>query len=137
MVLSAGVIIVRKESGVWKYLLLRAYSNWDFPKGIVESEEHPLYTAMRETKEETGITGLHFKWSDICKETLPYRNGKKIARYYIAETEISEVNFSINPELGRPEHDEYRWLEYQEARKLLPDRLLPIIEWANSLIIGG
>ena len=60
---------------------------------------------------------------------------KKIARYYIAETSETEVTFSINPELGSPEHHEYRWLTFDELKMLSPKRLLPIIEWANDIIL--
>ena len=134
MILSAGIIIVRKEGDEWKYLFLRAYRNWDFPKGEVESGEDPLETAKREAKEEAGISDLNFPWGYVFKETEPYRGGEKIARYYIAETSQSKVTFSINPELGSPEHHEYRWLTYEEIKKLSSERLLPIIEWAHSLI---
>lgn len=134
MILSAGIVIVRKEGKEWKYLFLRAYRNWDFPKGVVESGEDPLQTALREAEEEAGISDLNFPWGYIFKETEPYSRGKKIARYYIAETSQTKVIFSINPELGAPEHHEYRWLPYEEIKRLSPERLLPIIEWAHSLI---
>ncbi|MFP3869673.1 MAG: NUDIX domain-containing protein [Syntrophobacteria bacterium] len=134
MILSAGVVVVRKQGECWRYLFLRAYRLWDFPKGIVEPSEDPLEAAKREAKEETGIVELDFRWGDIYKETAPYSGGKKIARYYIAETAQSTVRFSINPELGRPEHHEYRWLPYEELKKIAPERLVPIIEWANSVL---
>ena len=135
MILSAGVIPVRRTANEWLYLFLRAYKNWDFPKGIVEAGEDPLETAKREAIEESGITDLNFRWGYVYEETLPYYSGgKKIARYYIAETSQFNVSFSINPELGRPEHHEYRWLNYDEISSLAPNRLLAVIEWANSLI---
>jgi 8-oxo-dGTP pyrophosphatase MutT (NUDIX family) len=134
MILSAGMVIVRKEAGEWKYLFLRAYRLWDFPKGEVEEGEDPLETAKREVKEEAGISELRFRWGYVFKETEPYRGGQKIARYYIAEATQSEVTLSVNPELGRPEHNEYRWLTYEEIKKLSPERLLPIIEWAHKTI---
>lgn len=134
MVLSAGIAIVRNEEKTWKYLFLRAYKNWDFPKGEVEPGEDALQTAEREAREETGITDLKFNWGTVYKETAPYRNGRKIARYYVAETTQSQVKFSINPEIGMPEHHEYRWLSYEEIKRLAPERLSPIIEWANGVI---
>ncbi|UCH20597.1 MAG: NUDIX domain-containing protein [Deltaproteobacteria bacterium] len=134
MVLSAGIVIVRKHNDEWKYLFLRAYRNWDFPKGMVESDEHPLETAKREVKEETGLAELNFRWGEIFKETAPYAGGKKVARYYIAETSETIIRFSINPEIGKPEHHEYRWLSYNEIKKLSPARILSIIEWANTVI---
>lgn len=134
MILSAGIVVVRQEAGDWKYLFLRAYRNWDFPKGIAADSEDPLQAAKREVKEETGITDLHFRWGEIFKETAPYSGGKKIARYYLAATTQSAVTFSVNPELGRPEHHEYRWLSAEEIEELAPRRLLPIIEWAEDIL---
>lgn len=133
MILSAGIVIVRKEEE-WKFLFLRAFRNWDFPKGIVEPGEDPLDTAKREAAEETGISDLHFRWGHIYRETAPYSGGKKIARYYIAETARSRVVFSVNPEIGRPEHHEYRWLSCDKVRELAPERLKDILEWANTAI---
>jgi 8-oxo-dGTP pyrophosphatase MutT (NUDIX family) len=136
--LSAGVVVARKESGEWKYLFLRAYKNWDFPKGVVEEGEDPLETARREVEEEAGIKDLNFRWGELFRETEPYRSGgKKVARYYIAETSQSQVTFSTNPELGRPEHHEYRWLSFDEVKKRSPKRLLTIIDWADEIIRQG
>lgn len=136
MQLSAGIIIVRYEKGQWLYLLLRAYNYWDFPKGEVESGENPLETALRETREETGLSGLSFEWGEDFRETEPYRNGRKIARYYLAETEEAAVRLPVNPELGRPEHHEYRWVPIAELQQLVPDRMQPIISWAEKKITG-
>jgi 8-oxo-dGTP pyrophosphatase MutT (NUDIX family) len=138
VVLSAGVVVVRKEKGIWKFLFLRAYNYWDFPKGVVEPGEDPLKTAVREVEEETGITDLHFSWDAIYKETSPYYSrGEKKARYYIAHTHQSSVKFSVNPVLGKPEHHEYRWLTYDEIISLASERLFPVIEWADSILTGG
>jgi bis(5'-nucleosidyl)-tetraphosphatase len=141
LALSAGIVILRKEDHEWKFLFLRAYKNWDFPKGVVEPGEDPLESAKRESQEEAGISDLAFSWGYVFKETEPYagpfNRKKKIARYYIAETSQVEVILSINPEMGRPEHHEYRWLTFDELKQLAPKRLLPIIEWARSLILNS
>jgi len=133
---SAGIIVVRREADDWKYLFLRAFRNWDFPKGEVHADEAPLDAALRETKEETGIADLQFCWGKGFKETEPYNRGKKIARYYVAATLQPEVVFSVNPEIGVPEHHEYRWLSYSELEKLAPPRLLPVIRWVRSVVEG-
>jgi 8-oxo-dGTP pyrophosphatase MutT (NUDIX family) len=133
--LSAGVIVVRREGGAWQYLLLRAFQYWDFPKGIVEAGEEPLEAARREVEEETGLKGLVFSWGHDYRETPPYGPGK-VARYYVAETQQTKVILPISPELGRPEHHEYRWMSYEEARGLLAPRVTPIIDWAHARISG-
>ena len=131
--LSAGVIVVRPEGSQYLYLLLRAYRNWDFPKGLVEAGESPLQAAVREVEEETTLRDLDFKWGMDYRETPPY-GGKKIARYYLAESRQGEVDLPVSAEIGMPEHHEYRWLPHREARELLADRLKAIIDWAQEKI---
>lgn len=135
-ILSAGVVLLHRDRDHYKYLLLRAYNYWDFPKGAVEPGEAPLEGAVREVHEETTITTLHFSWGPVYRETFPYNHGRKIARYYIAETPETAVHLPINPLLGRPEHLEYRWVTRDEAWRLLTPRVRAIIEWADG-IIGG
>lgn len=135
-ILSAGVVVARREGGVWQYLLLRAYDYWDFPKGVVEAGEDPLEAACREVEEETGLRALNFPWGHGFSETEPYGKGK-VARYYVAETAQREIVLPISPELGHPEHHEYRWVSYQEARGLLVPRVARILDWAHALISEG
>ncbi|MEQ6341148.1 MAG: NUDIX domain-containing protein [Gammaproteobacteria bacterium] len=130
--LSAGVIVIRREENKKWYLLLRAYRNWDFPKGMVEAGEEPLQGAIREVEEETSLNNLTFTWGNSYQETPPYGRGK-VARYYVAETRQANITLPVNPELGRPEHEEYRWVTYQEARGMVAPRVLSILDWAWTL----
>jgi len=50
---AAGCVVFRRTPRGPRYLVLRAFKNWDFPKGLVEPGEDPLTTARRETREET------------------------------------------------------------------------------------
>lgn len=128
---SAGVVVARRENSGWLLLVLRAYRNWDFPKGGLEAGEAPLDAAIRETAEEAAISDLAFRWGHGYCETAPYRRGK-VARYYLAESTQQAVTLPISPELGRPEHDEWRWVRFDEAERLLPPRLQPILVWARK-----
>jgi len=132
-VLSAGLIPLRRMDGGWRVLVLRAYKNWDFPKGRVEPGEEPLDAAKREATEETGLTQFDFLFGDIYRETLPYAGGK-VARYYIAETSEDIVRLPISHALGRPEHHEYRWVTFDEAEDLLPPRLALVLDWARETL---
>lgn len=133
---SAGVVVFRRTGRGPYFLVLRAYQNWDFPKGLVEPGEDPLACAMRELKEETGLSGVDFPFGDEFKETLPY-SGHKIARYYLGETEEVEIELPVSKELGRPEHHEYRWVSFDEAEDLLPPRLAIVLEWAKRTVSGS
>ena len=133
---SAGVVVVRRDAGGWRLLVLRAYRNWDFPKGLVEPGEAPLDAAIRETAEEAAISDLAFGWGEDYRETAPYGRGK-VARYYLAETQQTSITLPVSPELGRPEHDEWRWVDFGEAERLLSPRLQPILAWARARLGGG
>ena len=130
---AAGAVVFRRTEGGTRLLVLRAYGNWDFPKGLVEEGEDPLACARREVGEETGLGEVDFPFGDEFKETLPYAN-RKIARYYLAETEDDRIKLPVSPELGRPEHHEYRWVSFDEAEELLPPRLGVVLEWARSTL---
>lgn len=135
--LSAGVVLVRPAGAGSHYLVLRAYRNWDFPKGVVGPGENPLDAAVREVREETSLDGLDFRWGHGFRETEPYARGK-VARYYLAAPpSSSQVRLVPSPELGRPEHHEFRWATRDEAARLLPPRLQPVLEWAVSLVEKG
>ena len=127
--LSAGVIVVRCTPQGPRLLLLRSFRYWDFPKGQVEAGETPLDAARRETREETGIGDLSFDWGEGYFETEPYARGK-VARYYLARAEVPDVVLGINPEIGRPEHHEYRWVSGPRANALLNPRLRQALQWA-------
>lgn len=133
--LSAGVVVLRRdeESQQLYLLLLRAYQYWDFPKGMQEVGETEFEAALREVQEETTISALDFHWGNVFYETGPYRGGK-VARYYIATTEQIDIELLINPELGCPEHVEYRWVSFEQATKMCSPRVVSVINWAQKVI---
>ena len=131
--LSSGVVVVTLAERKLKYLLLRAYRNWDFPKGLVEAHEEPIDAALREVREETTLDDLSFDWGLEFMETGPYNKGK-ISRYYIARSKRSEVQLPINPDLGRPEHQEARWVDFPRALAMVSPRLQPVVQWAHTVI---
>lgn len=132
-VISAGIVPLRRTDAAWRVLILRAYRNWDFPKGVIEPGETPLAAALREAQEETGITDFKLEFGEDHRDTTPYSRGK-IARYYLAVTASEHIDLPVSPELGRPEHHEWRWTTFDEAAALLPPRLQPICDWARAVV---
>ena len=130
--LSAGIIVVNRSPGGCRYLLLRAFRYWDFPKGVVQADEDPREAARRELTEETGLTSVEFPWGAVYRETPSYGRGK-VARYYVASSGDTHVVLPVSAELGRPEHHEYRWVDVEEGRTLLAPRVVPILDWAHRL----
>jgi len=113
---SAGFIIFRKAGNKLLYLILHySIGHWDFVKGKIEHGETETQAAMRECREETGITDI--KILDGYREKITYhfkRAGKfvtKDAVFYLAQTQQDAVKLSN-------EHQGFRWLEYAEAYEL-------------------
>lgn len=132
--LSAGIIPFMKTSSGTEYLLLRSYSYWDFPKGMVEDGEDPWLAAVRELEEETGLNKFKTPFGQIFIETEPYAKGK-VARYYLAEI-IGDgtVRLLPNPITGIVEHHAYKWMSFEEAAPKVGPRVLKVLEWAQKEI---
>jgi bis(5'-nucleosidyl)-tetraphosphatase len=126
---AAGIVVLRDAADGRRYLLLRAYRNWDLPKGRLEEGESTLEAALRETREETGLADLEFPWGHDYIETEPYAGGK-VVRFYVARTTTETVSLHVNPLLGRPEHHEYRWLPLDAALQFTVPRLQRVLRWA-------
>jgi|SRR5687768_5627570 8-oxo-dGTP pyrophosphatase MutT (NUDIX family) len=133
---SAGIVPARRGAGGWKLLVVRARTEWDFPKGDIEAGETPLATALREAKEETGITDFELEFGDTWCDTPPY-SGHKVARYYLAVTKQERIVLPVSPELGRPEHDEWRWVDCDGAALLIRARVQPVLAWARERLGHG
>ncbi len=133
---SSGVVVVSVVERKLKFLLLRAYRNWDFPKGLVEAGEEPIDAAVREVREETALDDISFDWGLVFFDTGPYNKGK-ISRYYIARSKQVKVSLPINPELGVPEHQEARWVDVDRALAMVSPRLQPVVRWAFGVVNHG
>lgn len=133
VVRSAGVVIARRQAGIYRLLVLRAARYWDFPKGLIEEAEDAHDAARREATEGTGISDLTFDAAESHKETIAYGTGE-IARYYLAITTTDEVTLPIAHELGKPVYDEWRWVTFDEAEDVLPPRLTAVLAWVRDTL---
>lgn len=130
MIQSAGTIIVdlslnTAEGG--RVLCVRAYNNWDFPKGELDPGELLIQAAIRETEEETTLQhGADYILTGKSAPSVTYGSGskQKTAYYYMGmRVSQKEPYLPVSEELGRPENDEYRWVPVEDLPDLLPQRL--------------
>ena len=112
---SAGIVLFRNDSDKNEFLLLNyPQGHWDFVKGKVEQNETSHETALRETREETGIT--HIEFIDGFEESVEYdfrfkkENLHKKVIFFLAKTNDKNIKLSH-------EHSDYIWLEYNDALK--------------------
>ena len=116
---SAGAIIYNTKNK--KFLLLfreakdKYKDSWDFPRGLVEEEDEKS-TVEREIKEETGINNVEFvpKFREVI--SFFYRRDEELVKkeiiYYLVMTKQDEIETSY-------EHDDYKWLDFEDAIELL------------------
>ena len=112
---SAGIVLFRSILDKNKFLLLNyPQGHWDFIKGKIEQTETPHETALRETKEETGISNIEF--IDGFEESVEYdfrfknQDIHKKVIFFLAKTSEKKISLSH-------EHNDYLWLGYDDALK--------------------
>ncbi len=130
---SAGIVLFRKEDSKILFLLLHYPSgHWDFIKGKMEKDESTHETAIREAKEETGITDITFveNFEEWIKYDFQYQRElihKKVV-FFLAETKTKEVMISH-------EHLDYTWMDYNTSmEKTTFDNAKTVLTRAQTLL---
>jgi 8-oxo-dGTP pyrophosphatase MutT (NUDIX family) len=130
---SAGIVLFRKEDSKILFLLLHYPSgHWDFIKGKMEKGESIHQTAIREAKEETGITDITFleNFEEWIEYNFQYQGElvhKKVV-FFLAETKTKDVTISH-------EHLDYTWMDYTSSmEKTTFDNAKTVLTRAQMLL---
>ena len=114
---SAGAVLFCETSTGKIFLLLNYPSgHWDFVKGNIEIGETLQQTAIREIREETGITDIEF--IDGFEDKIEYhyqRDGDLVHKevvFFLAKTKTTDIKISH-------EHLGFAWLNFDDALKKL------------------
>ncbi|WP_370118896.1 NUDIX hydrolase [Streptacidiphilus sp. MAP12-33] len=112
LIKAAGVVLWReKAGGIELALVHRAkYDDWSFPKGKLELGEKHREAALREAREETGLTVVLGR--RLPTQHYLVRDRVKRVRYWSAT--VLTGRFAPNREV-----DALRWLPVAEARARL------------------
>jgi len=115
---SCGIILFIKQNNQTKFLLIRQnVGHWSFPKGKMEKDETELETALRELREETGITECKILNDLELVDNYTFKQGDqehvKSVKYFVGEIKNPDVK------LLKSELMDYIWLEFDEAMKLI------------------
>ena len=130
---SAGIVLFRRLGSKLVFLLLNYPSgHGDFVKGKMETSETPQQTAIRETKEETGITDIQFihDFKERIEYNFQFENElvHKQVIFFLAETNTENIVLSH-------EHLDYSWLEFNDAvKKTTYDNAKTVLTKAYNLL---
>src|SRR6059036_3342686 len=112
-VISSGGVVYRVENGIPLFLLLTSNKRgiWCLPKGLIEENEDEVTTAMREVREETGVSRVKLRGKvGQIKYQFGFRakTFDKTVHFFLFETDQADAKVGT-------EHDAMEWLPYDEA----------------------
>lgn len=130
---SAGGVIVYKHTREWLVLIMKDMKgNWTFPKGKIEEHEEPAEAAIREIREEVGLTALTHIAELTPVHYFYYRGGpvKKTVHYYLFRSPKKQTPV-VQTEEGI---SEARWVRMADAKRIIgyPKTNLPLLAEARA-----
>ncbi|MCF2649443.1 NUDIX domain-containing protein [Niallia circulans] len=114
-----AVVLLKKIKGRYHVLLMKRATQilkdmWCYIGGSLEQGEKAWEAALREVREETGITNVNLYSSNTFDQLYsPLENYIYIAPVFVGFVEENQV-VELNEE-----HSEYKWLSFDEARQLV------------------
>lgn len=117
---SYGIIVAYKQNSTeTKYLIIQSKgtNDWSFPKGHAEKNETSVEAALRELREETGISQISLIPDVSFSDKYRYKaNGiwnRKQATFFVGITD------NLNVKIQQEEVVNYIWSNYDDAVKIL------------------
>jgi len=120
---SYGVVPLYVEGGATQVLLVHQISYrgdrfWIFPKGHAEVDEAPLFAALRELQEETGVSDVTLKGNEAFSVEYSFVHDneriEKTVDYFIGYCKNTETHITQPREVA-----ELKWCSLAEAEQLL------------------
>lgn len=141
---SAGILLFRRTGLEIQFFLVhpggpffakKGAGSWTVPKGEIIPPEAPLETAIREFEEETG---MRFDGPFVPLDTIVQKGGKQVLCWAV-EADLNPDDVVSNtfelewpPRSGKrvsfPEIDKSGWFTLREAKQLINERQIPLLE---------
>lgn len=112
-----SIFLLKKDNDETKVLLLRRTGSlagvWCQVAGKIEANELAWQTALRETREETGLDVTELWSADVCEQF--YEVGKECIT--LAPVFVGMVPPNAKVQLN-DEHDSFKWVSFESAREM-------------------
>ena len=135
--ISAGVVLYGMRDSRRLYLVLQyAAGHWDLAKGKREPGESDVQAALREVREETGISDVALHEGFVRRIEYEFVDGagatvSKTVTLFLGETRARDVTLS-------DEHRDYAWREYDDAvRAVTYPAAAGVLEAADAWLDGA
>jgi bis(5'-nucleosidyl)-tetraphosphatase len=133
---SCGFLIVRGEP-IREFLLMRHADRWDLPKGHVDRGESDKQCALRELREETGITEEDIEIIDGFRFTTHYHvRGKRDGKLYDKALVVFLAHLIRDVKIDVTEHPGYQWFPWQPPHKIQAFTIDPLLAAVERFIAG-
>jgi 8-oxo-dGTP pyrophosphatase MutT (NUDIX family) len=106
------------------YFQKKNHGMYDIPKGQIDKNETPMKAALREAKEEAGLTINSIDAGPFVHDRMSL---------WLAEC-FQEPTIGINPSTGVKEHLGFDWVKPEVMEAQCLDYLRPAITWARKYL---
>ncbi|MCI0360657.1 MAG: NUDIX domain-containing protein [Planctomycetaceae bacterium] len=125
---SCGVLVVRGEP-IREFLLMRHADRWDLPKGHVDPGETEAQCALREVREETGISASDLELIDGFRFESHYQvRAKKSDRLYDKTLVIFLGRLNRDVPIAITEHIGYEWFAWNPPHQIQAWTIDPLLD---------
>ncbi|MCK4436199.1 NUDIX hydrolase [Candidatus Bathyarchaeota archaeon] len=122
-IISSGGVIFRTTNGTFEVALISRGKLWCLPKGLIEAGETAEETALREIREETGLTGeILKKIGKIHYDFIKEKHFFKTVHFYLLkfiEGSIDDHDYEVDTVKWFPISDGLQILTYPNEKRIL------------------
>jgi 8-oxo-dGTP pyrophosphatase MutT (NUDIX family) len=133
---SAGGVIFRTVGSEFEVALISTGSVWCLPKGLIEKNESPEQTALREVREETGLEGeIVGKIGEIHYSFSRDKRYSKIVHFYLLKYvggSVGSHDYEADKAEWFPVSKALQYLSYVNERMIL-EKAVKILQEKTGL----